>query len=94
MCVEAFHNLKQVLKADGHATTVGDEGGFAPNLKSDEEAFVYIVRAIEQADINQAKIFVLQWILLLQKCMKKQRKLAKKESIISGRQRNCITEMK
>ncbi|MGN0798753.1 MAG: phosphopyruvate hydratase [Christensenellales bacterium] len=55
MCVEVFHNLKQVLKADGHATTVGDEGGFAPNLKNDEEAFVYIVKAIEQAGYKPGK---------------------------------------
>ena len=39
MCAEVFHNLKSVLKAKGYATSVGDEGGFAPNLKSDEEAF-------------------------------------------------------
>src|SRR5262249_54497725 len=36
--VEVFHSLKSVLKKSGHATSVGDEGGFAPNLKSNEEA--------------------------------------------------------
>ncbi len=49
MCAEVFHNLKSVLKEAGLATSVGDEGGFAPNLKSDEEAFQFIVKAIEKA---------------------------------------------
>lgn len=46
---EIFHSLKKLLKAEGHATSVGDEGGFAPNLKSDEEAISYILKAIEKA---------------------------------------------
>jgi len=46
---EVFHNLKAVLKSKGYATSVGDEGGFAPNLKSDEEALQCIVEAIERA---------------------------------------------
>lgn len=46
---EIFHNLKKVLSSMGYATTVGDEGGFAPNLKSNEEAVEVILRAIEQA---------------------------------------------
>ena len=49
MCSEVFHNLKSVLKEAGLATSVGDEGGFAPNLSSDEEAFQFIVKAIEKA---------------------------------------------
>jgi len=49
MCVEVYHNLKSVLKSRGLATGVGDEGGFAPNLKSNEEAFQVIVQAIEKA---------------------------------------------
>ncbi len=49
MCAEVFHNLKAVLKEAGLATSVGDEGGFAPNLGSDEEAFQFIVKAIEKA---------------------------------------------
>ena len=48
-CAEVFHNLQALLKADGHATAVGDEGGFAPNLDSDEEAIRYIVKAVEKA---------------------------------------------
>jgi enolase len=46
---EIFHTLKKVLKADGHITAVGDEGGFAPNLGSNEEAIELILTAIEKA---------------------------------------------
>ena len=49
MGAEIFHNLKKLLKADGEVTSVGDEGGFAPNLKDNEEPLKYIVRAIEAA---------------------------------------------
>ncbi len=49
MGAEIFHNLKKLLKADGEVTSVGDEGGFAPNLKDNEESLKYIVRAIEAA---------------------------------------------
>ncbi|MBL8123218.1 MAG: phosphopyruvate hydratase [Pyrinomonadaceae bacterium] len=46
---EIFHNLKGVLKSRGYSTSVGDEGGFAPNLKSNEEAVETILEAIEKA---------------------------------------------
>ena len=46
---EIFHNLKSVLKSRGYATGVGDEGGFAPNLKSNEEAVETILEAVEKA---------------------------------------------
>ncbi|MDD2214519.1 MAG: phosphopyruvate hydratase [Oscillospiraceae bacterium] len=46
---EVFHALKSVLKKDGFATSVGDEGGFAPNFSSDEQALQYLVKAIETA---------------------------------------------
>jgi len=46
---EVFHNLKAVLKKAGYSTNVGDEGGFAPNLKSNEEAVTVILQAIENA---------------------------------------------
>ena len=49
MGAEIFHRLKAVLKKEGHNTAVGDEGGFAPNLKSNAEALRYIVKAIEEA---------------------------------------------
>ena len=46
---EVFHTLKGILAKDGHVTSVGDEGGFAPNLKSHDEAFSYLIKAIEAA---------------------------------------------
>ena len=49
MCTEVFHNLKAVLKDKGYSTAVGDEGGFAPNLKTDEEAIQVILEAVEKA---------------------------------------------
>ncbi|NPD44374.1 MULTISPECIES: phosphopyruvate hydratase [unclassified Lentimicrobium] len=49
MGAEVFHNLKSVLKKQGYSTNVGDEGGFAPNLKSNEEALTLILQAIEKA---------------------------------------------
>lgn len=56
-CAEVFHNLQALLKKDGHATAVGDEGGFAPNLKSDEEAIQYIVNAVKAAGYEPGKDF-------------------------------------
>lgn len=50
MNTEVFHTLKTLLKKEGHSTGVGDEGGFAPNLKSNEEALKIIMKAIKQAD--------------------------------------------
>ena len=49
MGVETFHHLKKVLSQRGYSTAVGDEGGFAPNLKSNEEAIEVILEAIERA---------------------------------------------
>lgn len=49
MGTEIFHNLKTVLKKKGFSTNVGDEGGFAPNLGSNEEAIEYVLKAIELA---------------------------------------------
>ena len=46
---EIFHNLKKILKEQGYSTSVGDEGGFAPNLKSNEEAIEVIIKAIESS---------------------------------------------
>jgi len=46
---EVFHALKQLLKENGHVTCVGDEGGFAPNLNTNQEALDFILRAIEKA---------------------------------------------
>ncbi len=55
MGTEVFHNLKAVLKAQGYSTNVGDEGGFAPNLKSNEEAIEVILTAIEKAGYKPGK---------------------------------------
>ena len=49
MGTEVFHHLKAELKAQGHSTNVGDEGGFAPNLGSNEEAIQVVIKAIESA---------------------------------------------
>ena len=49
---ETFHALKSLLKAAGQATSVGDEGGFAPNLKSHEEALDFIIKAIEKVGLK------------------------------------------
>ncbi|GLU54153.1 MULTISPECIES: phosphopyruvate hydratase [Dyadobacter] len=49
MGVEVFHTLKTVLKSKGYSTNVGDEGGFAPNIKSNEEAIEIVIQAIEKA---------------------------------------------
>ena len=57
MCAEVFHNLKSVLKEKGLATSVGDEGGFAPNLKEDEEALQVIVEAIKKAGFKPGEDF-------------------------------------
>lgn len=48
MASETFHSLKRILKNNGYSTAVGDEGGFAPNLKSNEEALKFIVKGIEK----------------------------------------------
>lgn len=49
MGTTVFHHLKKVLQSKGHSTNVGDEGGFAPNLNSNEEAIEYVLKAIEKA---------------------------------------------
>ena len=54
--VEICHKLGTILKADGHITTVGDEGGFAPNLQSADEALDYIVRAIDGAGYSKDQV--------------------------------------
>ncbi|HVI32825.1 phosphopyruvate hydratase [Phenylobacterium sp.] len=59
MGAEIFHGLKKALKDAGHNTNVGDEGGFAPNLKSAEEALAFIVKAGEAAGYKVGDHFVL-----------------------------------
>ncbi len=58
-CTEVFHALQALLKNKGLATSVGDEGGFAPDLASDEEAIQYILAAIEKAGYQPGRDFVL-----------------------------------
>lgn len=58
-CTEVFHKLASLLKADGHSTAVGDEGGYAPDLESDEAAIQYLLRAIEAAGFRPYDDFML-----------------------------------
>jgi len=58
-CAEVFHTLAALLKSKGLATSVGDEGGFAPNLSGDEEAIRLILEAVRQAGYEPEKDFVI-----------------------------------
>ena len=58
-CTEVFHALAAILKSKGLATSVGDEGGFAPNLDSDEDAIKLILEAVEKAGYKPGEDFVL-----------------------------------
>ena len=58
-CAEVFHALASLLKSKDLATSVGDEGGFAPNLASDEEAIQYILQAVENAGYEPKKDFMI-----------------------------------
>ena len=58
-CTEVFHALQKLLKSEGNTTAVGDEGGFAPNLKSDEDTIEHILQAIRDAGYEPGTDFVL-----------------------------------
>ena len=58
-CAEVYHKLGKILKEEGYATGVGDEGGYAPNLSSDEETLDYIMKAIKACGYKPGKDFVL-----------------------------------
>lgn len=58
-CAEVFHALASLLKSKGLATSVGDEGGFAPDLASDEEAIQYILEAVKNAGYEPGKDFMI-----------------------------------
>lgn len=58
-CAEVYHALQKLLKAEGNTTAVGDEGGFAPNLKDDADTIEHILKAIETAGYVPGKDFVL-----------------------------------
>ena len=65
-CAEVFHALAAILKERGLATSVGDEGGFAPALKSDEEAIETILEAVKKAGYEPGKDLRSLWTLHLQ----------------------------
>jgi enolase len=78
MGTEVFHALKGVLKSKGYSTNVGDEGGFAPNIKSNEEAIEIVLQSIE-------KIFLLRWMQrLLNFMMKKLVFIPSKNRMVSN----------
>ena len=61
MCAEIYHTLKNLLKADGYSTAVGDEGGFAPDLRNSEEVLSYLMKAIRETGYepgNDVKIAI------------------------------------
>lgn len=58
-CAEVYHTLKSLLKEDGHSTGVGDEGGFAPDLATNEEPLRYIMRAVEVAGYTPGSDFMI-----------------------------------
>lgn len=55
-CCEIYHTLGKILKENNMSTGVGDEGGYAPSLKSDEDAIEYIIKAIEKQVILLMKL--------------------------------------
>lgn len=58
-CTEVYHALQSLLKAEGQTTAIGDEGGFAPNLDSDEDTIEHILKAVENAGYKPGEDFVL-----------------------------------
>ncbi len=81
MGVEIFHNLKKVLKDKGYSTNVGDEGGFAPNIKSNEEAIETVLAAIKTAGYKAGKdIFIAMDAAASEFYDKKKKKYVFKES--------------
>ena len=58
-CTEVFHSLQKLLKSEGNTTAVGDEGGFAPDLKDDEDTIEHILKAVRDAGYEPGKDFVL-----------------------------------
>ena len=59
--VEVYQSLKSTLHTKGHNTNIGDEGGFAPSLKSNEAAIEIVLEAVEKAGYSPAKIFISRW---------------------------------
>ena len=80
MGAEIFHNLKSVLKKAGHSTNVGDEGGFAPNLGSNEEAIEVVLEAIKQAGYKPGEEVVISLDAAASEFYNKEKKLYEFES--------------
>lgn len=81
---EVFHNLKAVLKAKGHVTAVGDEGGFAPNLSSNEEPLQVIVEAIEKAGYKPGVDFKLAMDVAASEFYNKETKVYELKKSVQG----------
>ena len=95
-CTEVYHNLKSILKSEGFSTSIGDEGGFAPNLKSDEDALKYIIKAIEKAGYMPGEDFKLaidaaatEWVSGDSYILPKQNKKFSKQELISYWENLC-----
>jgi enolase len=80
MGAEIFHNLKLVLKKSGHSTNVGDEGGFAPNLGSNEEAIEVVLQAIDQAGYKPGEDIVIALDAAASEFYNKEKKVYRFES--------------
>lgn len=76
-CDTVFHTLKKVLKEKGYATAVGDEGGFAPNFKKDEEALEFLVEAIKTAGFTPKKDFQIALDVAASEMMNEAKKMGK-----------------
>ena len=76
-CDTVFHTLKKVLKEKNYATAVGDEGGFAPNFKKDEEALEFLVEAIKAAGFTPGKDFKIALDVAASEMMNEAKKLKK-----------------
>lgn len=85
---QVYHTLKNVLKDSGHATGVGDEGGFAPDLKNNQEPLEYIVKAIEKAGFAAGEDFMIAMDPATSECYNPKTKLYE----LKGEGRNLTTD--
>ena len=85
---QVYHTLKNVLKDSGHATGVGDEGGFAPDLKNNQEPLEYIVKAIEKAGFAAGEDFMIAMDPATSECYTPKTKLYE----LKGEGRNLTTD--
>ena len=87
-CAEVYHTLKSVLKDSGHSTGVGDEGGFAPDLATNEEPLQYIVKAIEAAGYKPGDDFMIAMDPATTECYDAERGVY----VLSGEDRELTTD--